>query len=157
MDFPSGGGGEAAGILELIVDHTVTAEEAAAVSITFTKEKYPLIDGQKFLFLRVVKPTAATGWWALKANNVEIINGAGSSTQYQQLAFAMVAHGLWLQSESQGSNANGSAYLPPNVRTNYGAYSSIHVKPYAYYDRLTLSSYTTAWPEGTTIEIYGGK
>lgn len=148
---------EEQGIWELLINHTVTAEESTASTIIFTKEAYPLIDGQKILFIRVAKPEAATGWWSLKADNTEVINGTGSNTSNLQLGAGVVINGCWLQSESQGSNPVGGATVSPGIPANYGANSTIRAREYSYYNQLSLYSYTNAWPEGTTIEIYGGR
>lgn len=154
-DFPSGAD-EPTGVIELLVDHTITAEEASASSITFTKEKWPLIDGQKFVVVRVVKPTGVGGWWKLKAGNKIIISWAGNK-QISQVGFAMVTNGIWLADSSEGGNMAGGPKLLPNIWVGYKAYSAIDPPSYDYYDSFTLFSYTTVWPEGTTIEIYGVK
>lgn len=159
VDFPIGGGidSDGTGVLELIVDHTVTAEEGQAISITFTKEAYPLIDGQKLLYLKVEKPTAVIGWWNLKAGNIEVIKGAGSNSAVYQHGIAVVAHGVWLYNEAQGSNAVGEGACIPAMKSNYPATDPVKNNTYAYYDSLTLMSYTKTWPEGTIIKIYGGR
>ena len=155
VDFPNGGD-DPTGVLELIVDHTVTAEEATAFSLTFTKEAYPLIDGQKFVVVRVVKPTGAAGWWKLKVGNKDIIHFSGS-TNVSQVGFAMVTNGIWLADASEGGNMAGGQNLRPCIWVGYKAYREIYTASYDYYDSFTLYSYTTIWPGGTTIEIYGGK
>lgn len=155
VDFPSGAD-EPTGVIELLVDHTITAEEASASSITFTKEKWPLIDGQKFVFVRVVKPTGISGWWKLKAGNKVIISFPGS-TNISQVGFAMVTNGIWLADTSEGGNMASASNLRPTIWVQYKAYSAIDPSSYDYYDSFTLYSFTTVWPEGTTIEIYGVK
>lgn len=154
-DFPSGAD-EPTGVIELLVDHTITAEEASASSITFTKEKWPLIDGQKFVFVRVVKPTGISGWWKLKAGNKVIINFSGS-TNISQVGFAMVTNGIWLADASEGANMASGPTLRPSIWIGRKAYSAIDPSSYDYYDSFTLYSFGVVWPEGTTIEIYGVK
>lgn len=154
-DFPSGAD-EPTGVIELLVDHTITAEEASALSITFTKEKWPLIDGQKFVFVRVVKPTGISGWWKLKAGNKAIIHFSGS-TNISQVGFAMVTNGIWIADSSEGGNMASGPNLRPAIWVGYKAYSAIDPSSYDYYDSFTLYSFVSVWPEGTTIEIYGVK
>ena len=156
-DFPSGGsGGNGNGVLELIVDHTVTAEEAKAATITFTKDAYPLIDGQKLLFLRVIKPTAKDAWWSLKAGSTDVINENGDNYVIQ-CGVASVTNGVWLQGTSSDGNFAGSSKMALQFVAYHKLYTESRTKPYKYYDELSLSSYIAVWPEGTTVEIYGGR
>lgn len=153
-----GGSGEIYSDLELIVEHTVTAEEAATASITFTKEKYPLINSQKLILCIIQKPdsTPKTAWFSLKCGSVEAINATEGNWNYYRLV-ADASNGIWLQNTNSGTNINVSAFLAPSYYFSSAVTKGFRNKPFKDYTSMTLSSYTAFLPENTTIKIYGGK
>lgn len=156
VDFPSGGGSGGSGVLELLVKHTVTAEESLASSITFTKDAWPLIDGQEVVIARVVKPEGKAGWTKMTLGKNDVCQTSGN-THLSQIFYAETKHGFWGGASSSDSNFNGGANLVPSIYTAFRADLAPGLTPYEYYDSIKLYSYTTVFPEGTTIEIYGGR
>ena len=154
----SGGGsdgGDDAAEWELLVNHTVTAEEAEVVQITFTQESYPLINGQKALAMYINKPEGKGGWFNLKAGSAQVIDFDGGNNTVQR-GFAEVVKGYWRQNRAEGSNLYAQNYFSPAYVATYQNKPSNNPK-YVEYTQLTLSSYQAIWPAGTTIIIYGQK
>lgn len=154
----SGGGGETyTGEYELIVDHTVTADEASASSFTFTKDAYPLINGQKMLVVQISKPASvSTPWFELFAGSAKTIAFANGTYQYFR-GFSIVLYNRWLSDADLLTNKNIKTYLAPAVLLNIDYEPSYLSKPYQHYTSIKLSSYTAFLEEGTVIKIYGGK
>lgn len=145
------------GEYELIVDHTVTADEASASSFTFTKDAYPLINGQKMLVMQISKPASvSTPWFELIAGSTTVGKITNGTFQYTR-CLSIVLYNRWLSSTDKITNKNVSTYLSPAV-TLAGDYEpSYNSKPYQHYTSIKLSSYTAFLEEGTVIKIYGGK
>lgn len=154
----SGGAGETyTGEYELIVDHTVTADEASASSFTFTKDAYPLINGQKMLVMQISKPASvSTPWFDLIAGSTTVGKIQNGTFQYIR-GLSIVLYNRWLNSTATVTNKNVATYLYPAV-TLVGDNGPVHnSKPYQHYTSIKLYSYTAFLEEGTVIKIYGGK
>ena len=154
----TGGGGETfTGQWEELVNHTVTADEATAVSITFTQANYPKINGHKTLLVEIKKPSAvSTPWFTVNAGSIEVLNAVTNSWNYWRGA-ATVHNGHWMQKYTSGTNANNSDLLSPGYVFNNAATLGVRNKAYVNYTSLGISSYMKFLEEGTTIKIYGGK
>ena len=160
VNIPEGGGGGETftGQWEELVNHTVTADEATAVSITFTQANYPKINGNKTLLVEIKKPSAvSTSWFDVKAGSIEVLNAFNGSWSYWRGA-ATVHNGHWMQNYKSGTNANVTDLISPSYV--FGTNSDklgFRNKAYVNYTSLVISSYTKFLEEGTTIKIYGGK
>lgn len=161
VNIPQGGGGGSVetytGEYELIVDHTVTAEEASASSFTFTKDAYPLINGQKLLVVQISKPApVSTPWFELIAGSTTVCKADNGTFQYFR-GLSIVFYNRWLSSNASITNKQLTTSLTPSVvlRSDYGP--SYLSKPYQHYTSIKLSSYMAFLEEGTVIKIYGGK
>ena len=161
VEIPQGGGGGSVetytGEYELIVDHTVTAEEASASSFTFTKDAYPLINGQKLLVLVIEMPdTVSMPWSVLKAGNDDVIwnfNGTANCIR----GFSAVLYNRWFFKSEFLTNKNVDTYLPATIAIIANRDPSFRSNPYKEYTSITLYSYVAFLAEGTVIKIYGGK
>ena len=161
VNIPQGGGGGSVetytGEYELIVDHTVTAEEASASSFTFTKDAYPMINGHKLLVAQISKPASvSTPWFELIAGSTTVCKADNGTFQYFR-GLSIVFYNRWLSSNANITNKQLTTNLTPSVvlRSDYGPSSMS--KPYQHYTSIKLSSYTAFLEEGTVIKIYGGK
>lgn len=154
----TGGGGETfTGQWEELVNHTVTADEATAASITFTQANYPKINGNKTLLVEIKKPSAvSTPWFNVKAGNIEVLNPETGSWEYWR-GVATVHNGQWVQKHQSGTNPNNTDSLSPSYIFNNSDTLGVRNKAYVNYTSVGLNSYTKFLEEGTTIKIYGGK
>ena len=160
VEIPSGGGGTGGetftGQWEELVNHTVTADEATSVKLTFTQANYPKINCQKTLLVEIVKPSSVTTpWFVVSAGNTEVVNVEASPWLCCR-AVAAVRNGHWLQMSIMSTNAKRIDTIAPGYVFNAKTLGNRN-KVYANYTSLTIRSYENFLEEGTTIKIYGGK
>lgn len=156
VEIPSGGGASYSGF-ELIVDHTITADEATATSITFTKEAHPLINSQKLLIVEIQKPASvATPLFTVKAGTVEAVNPKEGSWSYYRMV-ADASNGIWTQAFNSGTNINSSDNIAPGYILAGTASTGNKNKAFADYTSISLTSYKEFLEENTTVKIWGGK
>ena len=158
VEIPEGGGsGASYSGFELIVDHTITADEASAASITFTKDTYPLINSQKLLIVEIQKPASvSTPWFAVKAGTVEAISPKEGTWGYYRMV-ADASNGVWTQAYKSGSNIAIADDLSPGYILSGAASIGNKNKAFADYTSISLVSYKAFFEENTTVKIWGGK
>ncbi len=157
VDFPTGGGsGDFYSGIELIVERTVTADEAAATSITFTKESYPLINSQKLVLAMIIKPAATQStYFYIKCGSKIIANPQGGNWIFTRCV-ADARNGIWVWNYQSGSNYQNASLLSPYYRFPAGT-NGIDNAAFEEYDSITIGSISAFLTEGTIIKIWGGK
>ena len=165
--YPTSGGSGSGGYdissqtaWQLIVEKTLSSDEASVTSFAFTSDTYPLIEQCNEFFIAVENPTnKGMPYWRIKVNNLpEVSNGGGN----QGLAVARVSLKGSLVSLKMSNWFNISLASAISANSGVGNLSTYEL----YKDlkdtsdkitKFTISSYTTWLDEGANIRIFGWK
>lgn len=154
VDLPSG---EESGDLELIVDHTVTDEEAAAVRIVFTADKYPKLKNLTFFVVGLAHNGDPGGnpWLNVLCGTNNVCKASAGHAGMRCVAKEVL--GRWHSNSGYVSNPVSLSVLAPGIMLQgTGAATIDIVSPlWEEFDKITLQSYTKFTNVGAKIKIWG--
>lgn len=150
VDIPTGGGEDSKNY-ELIVEHTISAEEAKASKLVFTSAIYPKLNNNKNLIIIINCPSALSSWVKINIGNAKNAISLSKLEKHNYMV-ASVKNNWWLNNFGLNSNPFVHVYLAPAIDLVEDKYKNVM---YTEYNSITLESYQPFIVENSTIKIWG--
>lgn len=157
--YSIGGGTSDEKEIELLIDFTVSEEQADATQFVFTSDEYPEIENIKTLVFRMVMPaqnSSNSKWFDVYCGNKIVL--PFSQSQIASYGVAKVFDGLWYYGIQSSTNLHATivATLGAGFNAPGGSVQEPLRSPtWEKFTQIKLVSYGKFLQAGTNIKIWG--